>query len=74
MTSDVYRRLQRLENSRNGQDSPEHGLSRLEILNKIYDAWLTGEPAGLPPPDPETARHFNDLYDRIVASQEDRLP
>jgi hypothetical protein len=69
----INRRLDFLENAIRDQGQPvEHGLSRLEILNRIYDSWLTGEPSGLPPPPPETAKHLNEMYDRILASHQEQ--
>ena len=68
----VNRRLTNLENATREQDSPEHGLSPKEVLDRIYDSWVTGQPSGLPPPDPETAAYLDSLYDRIVASQQER--
>jgi hypothetical protein len=46
-------RLDRLETAARELDPLEQGLSRKEVLDRIYDSWVNGQPSGLPPPIPK---------------------
>jgi hypothetical protein len=64
----VEQRLERLEE----EQQPVKGLSRVDVLNRIYDEWAFGIPANLPPPDPDTSKLLDEMCDRILASHERR--
>jgi hypothetical protein len=73
----INRRLDRLETAAheqaNWQSQKPRRQTTVADLNAIYDRWAHGTP--LPPRDdidPEEERWLNALYDRIVASQQER--
>jgi hypothetical protein len=65
-------RLDRLETAAREQNQPEDDLSGKAALDRLYDQIFHGIPANFPPPDPETKRWLDALYDRIVKNQQER--